>query len=1406
MRINLNRSFSIASAKEEDPDDWLDYFRKARGQYSWTDLLDKPIVVVLGEAGIGKTYEFENEVSRLQKEDKAAFFVPLNQISDKDALTLVTAQSPIGLEAWKKSSTSGYFFLDSVDEARLKNHADFERSMMIIADGLRGYFHRIRVFISSRISDWSVEGVRAALQRHLVAHINNSLHVTEVAGGKIASQGNATVTAERAKRDPNDPLVVSLDPLSELEAKRLAGALGVQDVSLFWAAVEDGDYKFMATRPLDLSWMVDLWRQKKSLGTYSELIEANISNRLVETNPNYQQVGAVLSADKLRRGAEQIAAACEFSGNPFVSTTTATEENQITPQTALSDWKPDEISRLLNCAIFDEASFGRVKFHHRATREYLAACWVNEHLRLGLPLHRVIPLFRDDPFGTPVLISSRRASLCWLATLNIKVREWVAREFPEMFVFEGDPEAWDSLSADLAFTKFIERVKSELRTDWWNTESEFRRVARRLPAGRVSQLIGENVTNPRVVAKLCSFVKHGRLLDCEPVIFDIYRRSEASPRERRIALNALAAVATPEHREAVKDDLLRGHLASDELMAAALTVVDWHRLTVDDLACIFKRSTDSFAYSPIPRVIEEDFLPEADLASAELLLSAVVAALPSSELGALLKRFPKTEQSQGAWILDILPDCLERLIQLLPSDESFPDVCLTAAEWLQAFRDSGFHNNEDFHRLKAEIALRSALRWRVALQIAQSKNIRHSVDRLTPGWSFLVSFDTEDLPELVLKANADGEPREVREIWFRIATNVIFRELRGRQRRNVLDGLKSGPEADVRTSHINTQRAKWCESVEERRRYESKNRQEKREKRRTQEENRETLARDVERIRDGSNLDAIRWLIEYSFNLSGRDSLTQVSFDIIKRDFGPAIASALVSGLMAAWSKMNVPKPADYPHGEIPWVAITGLAGLNVLAERGLEIDILNEADTVRAAQLAVWELNGLPPWFGRLAIKRKNVVADGLLPWLEGELVDTREDRFFRRVLEFVLRCPSTIRPRLLQSVPTFVREDRIPNDETLNRVLQALREDGLLDVNSVSVLCQKKLETSFTKDGLLSNISWLTTWLEEDLESAWNWFDAHLTRLGEQAGKQLCDLASSVVDRKWLKEPIPPSSVRPLLRMYETTARHMTSNFVSVPNDDFGGLGHPVARLKKSIPQILVRIQGVESHKALFELASSEPDPWLCSLVTEHAALEAQVRAKIDLQQLKRIGEPFRSPPKSERELFKQILMRLEEIQKILEEGPFSERILFRSGIPEKHLQLWLAARFLDTSNRGFSVHREEVVDANARTDIQLSCKYGNVCVEIKAVDDERSYSANSLVDTLRTQLVGQYLKGYNSAHGILVLFRLDNKRWQLPNKAKLQSFRELVSYLEGQAKLIKDDNSEVEALEVFAIDCVS
>ena len=1410
MQVDLQRTFSIPKDLDEDSDGWANYFGNGNDKLTWKVLHEKHVTVVVGEAGIGKTIEFKNEVQRLQKDGKAAFFIELNQLIDLESWQLALGQSAPTYAQWQASSDDGYFFLDAVDEARLSSHAAFKKALTVVQASLSQHLGRARIAISSRWTDWSIDEVRATVEELLVIPIEIACRAESVISESKFGEETPTVQVEQLSSDvPPVAYVVSLDPLSRPEAHKLADALNVVDASAFWVAIDDGNYDYMATRPLDLRWMVGLWNQKRSLGTYLELIEGNVANRLTETNPSYQAFGAVLSHDQLRRGAEVLAAATELTGHAFVATVPVStpRPDEVVPLTVLIDWTPIEITRLLASAVFDEATFGRVKFHHRSVREYLAACWINRQIATGLPLHRVLPLFAASPFDKVVLITARRSMLCWLAAINVKVREWVIRNFPEMILYEGDPEAWDVLSADQAFLGYLQRLKEGLNTDWYNDPSEFRRIGRSLPSGRVAAYFADSELPVQVKMALLPIIKHARLTDCADVVFGLYKSASATPRERRFAIEVLETIATPVQREVIKFDLLSGTLASNELIASAIAAVDWKNFTVGDLSKVFNTAVSERSYGPITQAIKEDLLPSATVDSAVLLLEAVIAVLPQSEQGKRIKKYPESDQPERAWLLDVLPDCFERLLTLLPTTlENYPVICLVAAEHIETLRHTEFIDHQELNRLHDLIANHTRLRWQLGHTFGQS-DIAHATSRLTWSSMCLVSFGALDLTELIDRANDIRSTLDERTVWFAVAKEVAFRNLRGLARKAALTTLEAGPEREARGKAIAEQRAGYINGAKQQRPWKAEDRQRKREQLAKHETNRTELRTDIHHIRDATNRGRLNWLVHYSYDHSGRDSLTRVDYGVVAKAFGQDIADALAFGLKVVWASADTPNPADYLDGSLPWAALTALAGLHTLLAEDLDISALKEEEAARAARLAVWEFNGPPRWFERLATTHSSAVCAALHPWIcSGALSET--DNYRTRVaLELALRCSTAVRSMLLRPLVAMVTDGSVTRSETVKAVVDALREDGLITSNAIAELCSARLAKSIGSDGLIGELRWLRTWLEEDAYSAWTWFEAHVAALKANAGRQVKDFSKELGDCNWVKFPANDSSVDVLLRLHALLSKHPPQS-LPVEDEDRSNFGHPIARLQEAIPGVLVRIRGATAHRALIQLAAAEAETneksWLGARVYEHAALEASQSANIEPSDLREIGSTFLTEPRSEAQLFQQVVARLEEIRKGIEEGPFSDRTLFSNGMIEKKLQLWLAARFLDTQNLRFGVHREEVVDADKRTDIQLSSRHWNVCVEIKPVDAERGYSANSLTQTLRTQIVGQYLKGYNSSHGILVLLRLDKKTWNIPGGARKQPFSALVTYLQEQASLINADDAGVQDLIVFAIDC--
>lgn len=124
--IQLDRTFHELSqyARESDDVD-LSHAFHVGNRLSWPDLLREYRVVLLSEAGSGKTEEIRNIAQKLRSEGKASFFIRLEHIPRdfEDAFEVGSFEQ---FERWLASGEEGWLFLDSVDEARLRSPGDFE--------------------------------------------------------------------------------------------------------------------------------------------------------------------------------------------------------------------------------------------------------------------------------------------------------------------------------------------------------------------------------------------------------------------------------------------------------------------------------------------------------------------------------------------------------------------------------------------------------------------------------------------------------------------------------------------------------------------------------------------------------------------------------------------------------------------------------------------------------------------------------------------------------------------------------------------------------------------------------------------------------------------------------------------------------------------------------------------------------------------------------------------------------------------------------------------------------------------------------------------------------------------------------------------------------------------------------
>ena len=95
----------------------------------WPELRQYHRVVLLAEASSGKTEEFRNQVTVLRAEGQAAFFVRIEELADEGFEATLAPKDLAEFQKWQRGGTKGWFFLDSLDEARL-NKKSFDTAAL----------------------------------------------------------------------------------------------------------------------------------------------------------------------------------------------------------------------------------------------------------------------------------------------------------------------------------------------------------------------------------------------------------------------------------------------------------------------------------------------------------------------------------------------------------------------------------------------------------------------------------------------------------------------------------------------------------------------------------------------------------------------------------------------------------------------------------------------------------------------------------------------------------------------------------------------------------------------------------------------------------------------------------------------------------------------------------------------------------------------------------------------------------------------------------------------------------------------------------------------------------------------------------------------------------------------------
>jgi hypothetical protein len=771
--VPLDRHFSEYRPREDGSEEWSDFFASSvYAPFTWNQILGYRCTVVVGPSGTGKTEEFKQQVQSLREKGKRAFFCRLEELANLPLASTLEIGDKTELEAWLSSADDGWFFLDSVDEAKLVNINHFKRAIDTFADAIAPHRMRVRVVLSSRPHAWDAYDAQI-----LCSRLDLTLKKTAARDAKAEEPEDtedldgSLDDASSSVKNPEDAQeilrVLRLAPFGAAEIRVFAKARGVEDADAFMQEVERSNADVLASRPEDLQGLIDDWRTSKRIGGYHDVVLRNVTRRIKEPNPRRQQV-ALLTPERALVGAERLAAAVTLAKKsslllPDRSPLDAKVRDELLdPKDVLLDWRPSEVQELLGCGLFDESLFGSVRFHHRDAREYLTARWLRR--LLGNRKHRrsVHELLFVQPYGCekPVVVPSLKPVAAWLALWDQKIRDAVLRVDPKVLREYGDAALLPvEIRVDM-LRDFAKRYANQKHTSLSLNVREVRRLAdpRLLPT--IRELLEQYWDHNDVRELLLRVVREGKFQGIGELMLRFATDDNTDCYSRICAVQAIGSSGTDEEKERLKAALLTtGAIADRELFAALLGALYPTHLRIDEITALLESP-------PNPQKGYLDPLPGA--------LTHLLEQVPDAEastflrgIAALLKRPPLHDEwlrisTEYAWLLPVAMVAAKRLISAQPNGPFDDAVLATIALAQQADHLDLLVSRvavDATEPLPKNIALKHAVFWHMAKERRAAKPSQRLKDfwYVAPMSSGLLRvFEEADAP-LFLEAMGDQE-------------------------------------------------------------------------------------------------------------------------------------------------------------------------------------------------------------------------------------------------------------------------------------------------------------------------------------------------------------------------------------------------------------------------------------------------------------------------------------------------------------------------------------------------------------------------------------------------------------------------------------------------------------------------
>ena len=1405
---------------------------------SWSKLLEYTRVILLAEAGAGKTAEMQEQADRLTGEDRFAFFLPLESLDRGPVADILSVAKEERLGQWRANGEeAAWFFLDSVDELKL-TQGKLDRALNRLARAIDGHLDRARVIISCRPSDWHPDSDLNTVLRWLpVPEVRRDSSVRSSEEMFIdalsGERGGPSHTAGEKEQTPNQETVrtVAMLPMSDGQIERFAEWRGLNDVAAFLAEVARQDAWVFARRPLDLADLIEAWSSTERLGTRAEQHETNVTAKLRD-DPERPDCGR-LAETTARLGAERLALALALTRtrtirSPDQALDRRRADGILDAAAVLTDWTPAERRALLRRALFDPATYGRVRFHHRSVQEYLAAQRLRCLREQGMSTKALFRLLFAERCGVDVVFPSMRAIAAWLALRTDAVRKELIRREPETLISLGDPGSLDLVSRSALLRAFVAEYG---RGDWRGLDipfAEVHRLAHPELATVIRECWGNGPANDEVRDLLLNLIRLGPVEACADLAHGVALDTAESDYDRIDAIQALLACR---RNDSVRD--LAGAMLdeptswSDELVHGIAPDLFPTIITTDELVRLMERTREPKqaigGFEWTSRQIVESIESGADSAIAlrDRMADLIMRGRPQT-------LDPHCIQSGFGHLAPALAMLCNR--QLSAAKER-PDADLIRASVIASrFGADVTGENEPASKLRAhftgDAALRSDGFWAELAfmdEVNPSDNDRLRLHYAEQGG--IAGYLTEADRPWLEAALADEHRPERRAVALHALIDGWDRRGRGAAELDAIRTSLKGHRLLGRILEESTAAPKPNEVLEGmKRKHQRRDRERARDEAQRLEDWktwRDELLADPDGAfsevkRQGTVSNLYKWLgsterTPARYNIWDKDSL--------RRAFGQDITDRAEKAFRALW-RANRPmlwsaRPvnekrsirADWAHG---------LTGISAEAATSGWTASLSPSEARTAAAYATIELNGFAPFITDLATSHPAEVEDVIGGEVSSELsvgADHRNLSTLRNLAYSDGDMRRAFVPRLLatlKSWPTNFTADTGPLwSDHLDKVLQILSA-ATNDVDRMTIAreCAGRYEADPL--GLLALV-WLRGLFQFD--AAWG-AQVLIQRLEGVKDAGSADQAIETFGALFSRRDAVAFEVEDQAqraRLLEQLVRYAYAFVRRVDDQVHEGAYTPNTRdhaeeARNLLLSMLLDTPGSDARRALLELADEDDFAHFADYLRFQARQRAAVDAEFppfDPEDVIALDTCHEAPPHDSDGLFTLMMDRLDDLAHDLAHDDFTNRTTLKGIGAEPEMQRNLAREIRQRANGAYAVTREEEVADNKRTDIRLSVPNRNLkgVIEVKIADN---WTPTDLDGALRNQLAAQYLRHSICRAGCLLLTYHGRKQyWIHPEGRKRTTFPELVALLNDKARDFEKASTRGIRIAVFGLD---